>query len=146
VLALGAVSGLAGFCAGPILGAVLTVAAASAQPLRGAALLTVYAAGMTAPLFGLAAAWDRLGVDQRRWPRGTGVRGGPLRLHTHSVISGLIFTGPGVVFLRYQGTAGLAGLLARPAWPAGTTGCRTRSPRSRHTCPTWRCSPRRRPW
>jgi len=115
VLALGAVSGLAGFCAGPILGAVLTVAAASAQPLRGAALLTVYAAGMTAPLFGLAAAWDRLGVDQRRWPRGTGVRGGPLRLHTHSVISGLIFTGLGVVFLRCQGTAGLTGLLAPPS-------------------------------
>jgi len=59
---------------------VLTVAAASAQPLRGAALLTVYAAGMTAPLFGLAAAWDRLGVDQRRWLRGTGVRVGTLAL------------------------------------------------------------------
>jgi hypothetical protein len=78
-------------------------------------VLTVYAAGMTAPLFGLAAAWDRLGVDQRRWLRGTGVRVGPLRLHTHPVISGLIFTGLGVVFLRYQGTAGLTGLLAPPS-------------------------------
>jgi cytochrome c biogenesis protein CcdA len=114
VLALGAVSGLAGFCAGPILGAVLTVAAASAQPLRGAALLAVYAAGMTAPLFALAAAWDRLRIGQRRWLRGTGIRVGPLRLHTHSVISGLIFTGLGVVFLRYQGTAGLTGLLSPP--------------------------------
>ena len=38
VLARGAVSGLAGFCAGPILGAVLTVAAGSGQPLHGAAL------------------------------------------------------------------------------------------------------------
>jgi cytochrome c biogenesis protein CcdA len=37
VLALGVVSDLAGFCAGPILGAVLTVAAASGQPARGAA-------------------------------------------------------------------------------------------------------------
>jgi len=61
VLALGAVSGLAGFCAGPILGAVLTVAAASGQPVRGAALLAVYAAGMTAPLFVLAAAWTGCG-------------------------------------------------------------------------------------
>jgi len=95
-------------------GAVLTVAAASGQPARGAALLAVYAAGMTAPLFGLAAAWDRLRIGQRRWLRGTGVRVGPLRLHTHSVISGLIFTGLGVVFLRYQGTAGLTGLLAPP--------------------------------
>jgi cytochrome c biogenesis protein CcdA len=114
VLALGAVSGLAGFCAGPILGAVLTVAAASGQPARGAALLAVYAAGMTAPLFALAAAWDRLRIGQRRWLRGTGIRFGPLRLHTHSVISGLIFIGLGVVFLRYQGTAGLTRLLAPP--------------------------------
>jgi cytochrome c biogenesis protein CcdA len=118
VLALGAVSGLAGFCAGPILGAVLTVAAASAEPLHGAALLAVYAAGMTAPLFALAAAWDRLRVGQRRWLRGTGVRVGPLRLHTHSVVSGLIFTGLGVIFLRYQGTAGLTGLLAPPSLDA----------------------------
>lgn len=114
VLALGAVSGLAGFCAGPILGAVLTVAAASGQPAHGAALLAVYAAGMTVPLLALAAAWDRLRIG-RRWLRGTGVRVGPLRLHTHSVISGLIFTGLGVVFLRYQGTAGLTGLLAPPS-------------------------------
>lgn len=51
VLALGAVSGLAGFCAGPVLGAVLTIAAASGDPLRGAVLLALYAAGMAAPLF-----------------------------------------------------------------------------------------------
>jgi cytochrome c biogenesis protein CcdA len=115
VLALGAVSGLAGFCAGPVLGAVLTVAAVSGQPLRGGALLAVYAAGMTAPLFALAAAWDRLRIGQRRWLRGTGVQAGPFHLHTHSVISGLIFAGLGVVFLRYQGTAGLTGLLAPPS-------------------------------
>jgi cytochrome c biogenesis protein CcdA len=115
VLALGAVSGLAGFCAGPILGAVVTVAAASGQPARGAALLAIYAAGMTAPLLALAAAWDRLGIGHRRWLRGTGVRFGPLHLHTNSVISGLIFAGLGVIFLRSQGTAGLTGLLAPPS-------------------------------
>ncbi len=57
VFALGAVSGLAGFCSGPVLGAVLTVAAASGQLGYGAALLAVYAAGMAAPLFALAALW-----------------------------------------------------------------------------------------
>ena len=114
VLALGAVSGLAGFCAGPILGAVLTVAAASGQPLRGAALLAVNAAGMTPPLLVMAAAWDPHGIGRRRWLRGKGIRLGPLRLHTHSVLPGLIFTGLGVIFLRYQGTAGLTGLLATP--------------------------------
>ena len=114
VLALGATSGLAGFCAGPVLGAVLTVAAGSGQPARGAALLAVYAAGMAAPLFALAALWDRLGTGGRRRLRGRGMRVGPLRLHTTSVISGLIFTGLGVVFLRYHGTAGLTGLLSPP--------------------------------
>jgi cytochrome c biogenesis protein CcdA len=106
VLALGAVSGLARFCAGPILGAVLTVAAASGQPLRGGALLAVYSAEMTAPLFALAAAWDRLRIGQRRWLRGTGVRAGPFHLHTHSVISGLIFTGLGVVFSAIRAPPG----------------------------------------
>jgi cytochrome c biogenesis protein CcdA len=118
VLALGAVSGLAGFCAGPILGAVLTVAAGSGQPLRGAALLAVYAAGMTAPLFALAALWDRLGISRRRWLRGRGFRVGPLHLHTNLAVSGLIFVGLGVVFLRYQGTAGLTGLLSPPGLDA----------------------------
>jgi hypothetical protein len=83
--------------------------------LRGAALLAVYAAGMTVPLLALAAAWDRLRIGQRRWLRGTGIRAGPFRLHTHSVISGLLFAGLGVVFLRYQGTAGLTGLLSPPS-------------------------------
>jgi cytochrome c biogenesis protein CcdA len=100
------VSGLAVLCAGPILGAVLTVAAASGQPARGAALLAVYAAGITAPLFALAAAWDRLRIGQWRWLRGTGIRVGPLHLHTNSVISGVLFAGLGVIFLRYQAPPG----------------------------------------
>jgi hypothetical protein len=94
---------------------------------------------MTAPLFVLAAAWDRLRIGQRRWLRGTGVRVGSLRLHTHSVISGLIFTGLGILFLRYQGTAGLTSCCPRPAWPAGITGSKTRSPRPRHMSRTSCC-------
>ena len=74
-----------------------------------------HAGRATVPLFALAGTWDRLRIGQRRWLRGTGVRAGPFRLHTHSVISGLIFTGLGVVFLRYQGTAGLTGLLSPPS-------------------------------
>lgn len=70
VLALGAVSGLTGFCAGPILGAVLTIAATSGAALDGGALLAVHAAGMTAPLFLLALLWDRYDLGRRRWLRG----------------------------------------------------------------------------
>ncbi|GAA4732740.1 cytochrome c biogenesis CcdA family protein [Actinomycetospora chibensis] len=113
---LGAVYGLAGFCSGPILGAVLTVAAASGAPLRGAALLAVYAVGMTVPAFVLAALWVRFDLGRRRWLRGREFRVGPLRLHTTSTISGLLFVGIGVLFLVADGTAGLVG--ADPATSA----------------------------
>lgn len=102
VLLLGAVSGLTGFCTGPILGAVLTVAAASGQALRGGILLAVYAAGMAAPLFVLAALWER-SLAHRRWLRGRGFQVGPFRLHTTSLLSGGIFAVLGVLFLVSEG-------------------------------------------
>lgn len=104
---LGAAYGLAGFCSGPILGAVLTVAAASGQPLRGAALLAVYALGMAAPLFILAALWQRFDLGRRGWLRGREYRLGRLRLHTTSTVSGVLFIAVGIVFLLFDGTAGL---------------------------------------
>lgn len=106
---LGAAYGLAGFCSGPILGAVLTVAAASGQPLRGAALLAVYAVGMTVPMFLLAALWQRFDLGRRSWLRGREFSLGPLRLHTTSTVSGLLFVAVGIVFLVFDGTAGLVG-------------------------------------
>jgi cytochrome c biogenesis protein CcdA len=113
---LGAVYGLAGFCSGPILGAVLTVAAAGGEPLRGAALLAVYGLGMTVPAFVLAALWQRFDLGRRRWLRGRELRVGPLRLHSTSTVSGLLFVGVGVLFLVADGTAGLVG--ADPATAA----------------------------
>ncbi len=107
VLALGAVSGLTGFCSGPVLGAVLTVAAASGSPVRGATLLALYAAGMAAPLFVLAACWDRFDLGRRRWLRGRALRVGRLRLHSTSLLSGLVFAGLGGLFLYAGGTGGL---------------------------------------
>ncbi|MGI5286504.1 cytochrome c biogenesis CcdA family protein [Nonomuraea polychroma] len=107
VLALGATSGLAGFCAGPILGAVLTVAASSGDALRGAVLLAVYAAGMAAPLLLLAALWQRYDLAHRSWLRGRGIRLGRLRLHTTTLLSGLTFVALGVVFLAFDGTRDL---------------------------------------
>jgi cytochrome c biogenesis protein CcdA len=115
VFALGAVSGLAGFCSGPILGAVLTVAAASGRTVYGGVLLAVYGAGMAAPLFVLAALWDRFDLAHLRWLRGYGVRIGPWRVHTAALLSGLIFVALGVLFLSYRGTGGLTGLFEPPA-------------------------------
>lgn len=107
VLALGAVYGFAGFCSGPILGAILTVAAASGGAAHGGTLLAVYSLGMAAPLFLLALLWDRFGFGRRRWLRGGTLTLGRLHLHTTSLLSGLLFVGLGIFFLRTQGTAGL---------------------------------------
>lgn len=110
-LLLGAVYGLAGFCSGPVLGAILTVAATQESPWQGGALLAVYALGMTAPLLVLAAAWDRFDLGRRRWLRGRTLSVGGVKVHTTSLVAGLLFIAVGAVFLRYDGTAGLTGSL-----------------------------------
>ncbi|MEU4266243.1 cytochrome c biogenesis CcdA family protein [Streptomyces sp. NPDC025273] len=63
VFVLGAVYGLAGFCAGPILGGILTVAAVGGSPARGGLLLACYALGMALPMFVLA-----LELSHKGWP------------------------------------------------------------------------------
>ncbi|MGW5736488.1 MULTISPECIES: cytochrome c biogenesis CcdA family protein [Streptomyces] len=111
VYALGAVYGLAGFCAGPILGSVLTVAAVSGSPVYGGLLLAVYALGMAVPLFVLALLWERFDLGRRRWLRGRAFRLGRFELHTTSLLSGLFFVALGALFLAYDGTTALPGLL-----------------------------------
>jgi cytochrome c biogenesis protein CcdA len=108
--ALGAVHGLAGFCAGPLLGAVLTMAATSDGPAAGATLLAVYAAGMTVPLLGLALVWDRVGPRLRGRLRGRALRLGGWRVHSTALISGTLFIAIGVTFIATEGTVSLSGL------------------------------------
>ncbi|NKY53493.1 cytochrome c biogenesis CcdA family protein [Nocardia vermiculata] len=103
VFLLGSVYGLAGFCAGPILGSILTVAAMGGSPVRGAVLLAVYGLGMAAPLFVLALLWDRFELGRRSWLRGRVITLGRLHLHTTSTVSGLIFIALGVVLLLFDG-------------------------------------------
>ncbi|OQO90304.1 cytochrome C biogenesis protein CcdA [Saccharomonospora piscinae] len=110
VFALGAVYALAGFCSGPLLGSVLTVSATGGQPVYGGTLMALYALGMAAPLFVLALAWDRFDLGRKDWLRGRPVRIGPLRTHSTSLISGLLFIGVGALFLLTDGTANLGGL------------------------------------
>ena len=110
-LVLGSVYGLAGFCSGPILGAILTMAATRETPVEGGALLAVYALGMAAPLFVLAARWDRFDLGRRRLLRGSMLTLGPISVHSTSLISGVLFVAIGVLFLRYDGTAGITGVL-----------------------------------
>ncbi len=108
---LGAVYGLAGFCSGPVLGAILTVAATRSHPAEGGLLLAVYALGMALPLFVLAAAWDRFQLGQKGWLRGRMLAFGRVRVHTTSLASGVLFIVIGVLFLRFDGTAGVTGVL-----------------------------------
>lgn len=111
VYALGAVYGLAGFCAGPILGSVLTVAAVSGSAAYGGLLLAVYALGMAVPLFLFALLWERFDLGRRAWLRGRALRLGRFELHTTTLLSGLFFIGLGALFLAYDGTTALPGLL-----------------------------------
>ncbi|MER5809787.1 cytochrome c biogenesis CcdA family protein [Streptomyces sp. NPDC002033] len=111
VYALGAVYGLAGFCAGPILGSVLTVAAVSGSPVYGGLLLAVYALGMAVPLFLLALLWERFDLGRRRWLRGRPLRLGRFALHSTSLLSGLFFITLGTLFLAFDGATALPGLL-----------------------------------
>jgi len=108
--ALGAVYGIAGFCAGPILGGVLTIAATTGGALSGGLLLFVYAVGMAVPLFLLALLWERIGP----WAR-THVSAGEWHLGRWSrprvtVVSSLLFIGLGLAFIVFQGSNALTGV------------------------------------
>jgi cytochrome c biogenesis protein CcdA len=107
---LGAVYGIAGFCAGPILGGVLTIAATSGGALSGGALLFVYALGMAVPLFALALLWERIGP----WARSR-VSAGEWRIGRWSrprvtVISSVMFIVLGIAFIVFQGSNALTGV------------------------------------
>jgi cytochrome c biogenesis protein CcdA len=121
IFLLGTVYGLAGFCSGPLLGSVLTVAAVGADPGYGALLLAFYATGMAAPLFVLALLWDRMGLSTRAVLRGRELRLGRWRVHSTSLVSGLLFVAVGILFLVTDGTAdlgGLSGVDTQFAWQA----------------------------
>ncbi|MCA1781472.1 MAG: cytochrome c biogenesis CcdA family protein [Dermatophilaceae bacterium] len=108
---LGAVYGLAGFCSGPVLGAILTIAATQDTPFAGGVLLAAYALGMALPLFFLALVWDRFDLGHRRWLRGRMITVGPIHVHSTTLVSGLLIVAIGVLFLRFDGTAGITGVL-----------------------------------
>ena len=100
---LGAVSGVAGFCAGPILGAILTLAVAQGSIPQAGLMLAVYGAGMVVPLIILAGLWGRIGVRSMRLIRGRGFTVFGRQLHTTSVLAGALITGVGVLFWTTNG-------------------------------------------
>ena len=111
---LGATSGIAGVCAGPILGAVLTLAATKGSVVLGGIMLAVYGAGMVVPLFVIAALWTRVGTRTRSVLRGGSVTVFGRQLSVVSMITGLLLIAVGVVFWATNG------LVSAPS-PVSTT-------------------------
>lgn len=110
-LLLGIVGGIAGFCAGPILGAVLTLAAAHGEPVAGGGLLAVYAAGMVAPMMLIAALWKRLGTVGQRRLRGRTFTALGRQWHSTSVITGVLMIALGIIFWTTNGMVGVPELV-----------------------------------
>lgn len=110
VWALGTVYGLAGVCAGPLLGAVLTLAALGGNAAYGGFVLLVFAAGMVAPLVVLTAVWNRLPLV-RRLVRPRTVRIGRWSNTWTNLVSGALTIAIGTLLLRTDGTASLGGFL-----------------------------------
>lgn len=108
---LGAVSGVAGFCAGPILGAVLTLAVGQGSTLAAGILLAIYGAGMVAPLVVIAALWEKLGTRGQRFLRGRTITVFGRQLHTTSLITGLLIIGVGLLFWFTNGLVSMPSLV-----------------------------------
>ncbi|WP_146339655.1 cytochrome c biogenesis CcdA family protein [Nesterenkonia sp. NBAIMH1] len=100
---LGAASGVAGFCAGPILGAILTLSFAQGSVVQAGLMLAVYGVGMVFPLVILAALWNRIGPRSMTLIRGRGFSLLGRRLHSTSVIAGAVIAGVGVLFWTTNG-------------------------------------------
>lgn len=109
--ALGAVSGVAGFCTGPVLGAILTLALTSASPVRGGTLLGLYGVGMVLPIMLIAVLIRTLGHRSVSWLRGRRLGIGRLRLHTTSLLMGAITVLVGWLMIFTNGMAAVPELL-----------------------------------
>ena len=108
---LGAVGGVAGVCAGPVLGAVLTLALGQGGIARAAVLLAAYGAGMVVPLLLLALAWERLGPRSQRLLHGRALTLGPLTLHSTRLLTGLLIIALGILFWTTNGLVTLPSLV-----------------------------------
>ncbi len=110
VYALGLVYGLAGVCAGPLLGAVLTYAAMGGNALLGGIILLVFAAGMVLPLLILAFLWGRMPFV-RKLVRPREVHIGRWTNTWTAVIGGVLTVAVGVFLLVTDGASTIGGVL-----------------------------------
>lgn len=109
---LGATSGIAGICSGPILGAVLTLAATRGSVFLGGVMLAIYGAGMVVPLFIIAALWSRMGPRARSVMRGGSVNFFGRRLPVVSMVTGALMVLIGIVFWMTNGLVSAPSLVS----------------------------------
>lgn len=109
---LGATSGIAGVCSGPILGAVLTLAATRGSVFLGGVMLAIYGAGMVVPLFIIAALWSRMGPRARSVMRGGSVNFFGRRLPVVSMVTGALMIVIGIVFRMTNGLVSAPSLIS----------------------------------
>ncbi|AZL06772.1 MAG: cytochrome c biogenesis CcdA family protein [Brevibacterium aurantiacum] len=109
---LGATSGIAGVCSGPILGAVLTLAATRGSVFLGGVMLAIYGAGMVVPLFITAALWSRMGPRARAVMRGGSVTLFGRRLPVVSMVTGALMILIGIVFWMTNGLVSAPSLVS----------------------------------
>lgn len=110
-LLLGAVGGVAGFCAGPILGAILTLALAQSNPWSAGAMLAVYGLGMVVPLVVIAMLWQRMGDRGRKVLRGRTFTVFGRDFHTTSVFTGTMIIAVGALFWFTNGLVTMPALI-----------------------------------
>lgn len=110
-LLLGAVGGVAGFCAGPILGAILTLAFGQSNLWNAGALLAVYGLGMVVPLVVIAALWQKMSAREQRMLRGRTFTVLGRELHSTSVITGTLIVAVGALFWFTNGLVTLPTLI-----------------------------------
>lgn len=109
--ALGAVSGVAGFCTGPVLGAILTLALSTGNTVQGGLLLGLYGLGMIIPIMLIALLIRKSGHGATKWMRGRTFLVGPLKFHSTSVLMGLVTAIVGWLMIFTNGMASIPELL-----------------------------------
>lgn len=110
VYVLGTIYGLAGVCAGPLLGMVLTMAAVSGNAVMGGITMLTFALGMTAPLLLLSLLWSRLPIVQRL-VRPRGVQVGRWTNSWNNIVGGILTIAVGAMMWLTSGTTSLGGFV-----------------------------------
>ncbi|KQB84810.1 cytochrome c biogenesis CcdA family protein [Corynebacterium lowii] len=110
VYVLGTIYGLAGVCAGPLLGMVLTMAALSGNAIMGGITMLIFALGMAVPLVVLSLLWSRLPAIQNL-VRPRGVTVGRWHNSWNNIIGGLLTIAVGALMWFTSGTTSLGGFV-----------------------------------